>query len=200
MLGQHPSLSPSPSFKVQRRSQVKRKQADIYFQPHQSNSNWIWNDWSEPRRGQQMWNWTSGKDTGHQAKDSDSRKGEDKQGELPDCSLYGLRRRFCTTVEGKNSNCRPADSSGEEMKLRVGREPDSQKAQGHACPLNTFHGAGERRYRRPHTGRSHLFISKNRQNSRTLIKSQAVVTLQRRRTNDWQGTRDPSGKMKPSFT
>ena len=125
-------------------------------------------------------------DTGHQAKDSDSQKGEDKQGELPDCSLYGLGRRFCTTVEGKNSNCRPADSSGEEMELRVGRGPVSQKAQGHACPLNTFHGAGESRYRRPHTGRSHLYISKNRQNSRTLIKSQAVVTLQRRRTNDWQ--------------
>lgn len=123
-------------------------------------------------------------DAGHQAKDSEYRKREDKQGEPPDCSLYGLRRRFCTTVEGKNSKCRPADSSGEEMELRVRREPGSQKAQGHACPLNTFHGAGESGHRRSHTGRSHLYISKNRQNSWTLIKTQAVVTSQRRRTND----------------
>ena len=37
--------------------------------------------------------------------------------------------------------------SGEEMELRVRREPGNQKAQGHVCPLNIFHGARESRHR-----------------------------------------------------
>ena len=82
MSGQHPSLSACPSVQVQRQSQGKRKQADTHFQPQQGNSNWIWNNQDKDKGYETM------EDAGHQAKDSDSRKGGDKQGEPPVLTLW----------------------------------------------------------------------------------------------------------------
>ena len=193
MLAQHPSLSPSPSVKVQRRSQVKRKQADIHFQPQQGNSNWIWNDWSEttktrtrdvkPRKMLDIRQRTVIPETGKTNKVS-----------CQTALFMALGGRFAPWCRARTLSAFLKTPSGEEMELRVRREPGSQKAQGRVRPLNTFHGARESRRRRSHTGRSHLYISKNRQNSRMLIKIQAVVTSQRRRMNDWQAWGIPLGR------
>ena len=128
MSGQHPSLSACPSVQVQRRSQGKRKQADTYFHPQQGNSNWIWNEWSETTK-------TRTRDVKlRKALDIRQRTVIPERGKTNKVSrqysLYGLRRTFCTMVQGEKEKTMAPHSCTLAWKIPRTEEPGGLQSMG----------------------------------------------------------------------